>query len=260
MKYKSDVGVLGGRTYCKRCDALLFDGEAGICCLDGKIKLRPLHLPTRGIMDIYSGASSNSNEFLKNLRAYNSKFAFTSLGTKNVTIPGQGPPNFKITGRMHHFIGQLLPHADTEAVFAQVYTYDEQEQLRIRAKGQLKLTTIELWNNVINTLNPFAMRFRQIGSEECPEKSYVIKERIGDDHRRYNAPTSSEVAVLMPGDGSQETTFRDVVLRTSGGGLQRINEMNPSYDPLHYPLLFPFGDLGWANDLLQKMGLHERLL
>ena len=55
----------------------------------------------------------------------------------------------------------------------------------------------------------------------------------------------------MPGDGSQETHFRDVILNAQGGGLQRINEMNPSYDPLHYPVLFPMGDFGWANDLLQ---------
>jgi Helitron helicase-like domain at N-terminus len=56
---------------------------------------------------------------------------------------------------------------------------------------------------------------------------------------------------MMPGDGSQETHFRDVIISARGGGLKRINEMNPSYDPLHYPLLFPFGDFGWANDLLQ---------
>lgn len=251
VNLKSDVGVLGRRTVCNRCDALLFDGEAGICCLDGKIKLRPLHPPTRELMDIFSGESADSKEFLKNVRGYNSKFAFTSLGTKNVDIPGRGPPTFKITGRMHHFLGQLLPPADTEAVFAQVYIHDDQEQMRIRTKGQLKLATIELWNNTMNTVNPFAIRFRQIGNEACPEKSYIIKERIGDDQRRYNAPKSSEVAILMPGDGSQETTFRDVVICARGGGLRRINEMNPSYDPLHYPLLFPFGDFGWANDLLQ---------
>jgi hypothetical protein len=33
--------------------------------------------------------------------------------------------------------------------------------------------------------NPFALRFRQIGLENNLEKKYVIKERIGDDIRRY---------------------------------------------------------------------------
>ena len=62
----------------------------------------------------------------------------------------------------------------------------------------------------------------------------------------------------MPGDGSQETNFRDIIINSNGGGLQRINEMNPSYDPLHYPLLFPLGDFGWANDLAQ-VGTHRRV-
>jgi hypothetical protein len=29
------------------------------------------------------------------------------------------------------------------------------------------------------------------------------------------------------------------------GGLQRIREAHPAYDPLHFPLLFPHGELGW---------------
>ena len=49
------------------------------------------------------------------------------------------------------------------------------------------------------SINPFAIRFRQIGMEGCPDKSYVLKEKIGDDRRRYNAPTASEVAILCQG-------------------------------------------------------------
>lgn len=248
--YDSNVGIIG-RTECHKCGALLFDGESDICCLNGKIKLRPINPPTDEVKNIYSGESATSKEFLKHIRGYNSRFAFTSLGTKNAEIPGRGPPTFKISGRMHHYIGQLLPPENTEAVFAQVYINDEEEQERIRLKGEFNPNSIRLWNRVMNSINPFAIRFRQIGMEGCPDKSYVLKEKIGDDRRRYNAPTASEVAILMPGDGSQETTYRDVVLWARGGGLRRINEMNPSYDPLHYPLLFPFGDFGWANDLLQ---------
>ena len=251
LTFNTDVGKLG-RTLCTKCDAMLFDGESEICCAKGKVKLSPLHPPTEEIKSMFEGRSSESKEFLSKIRMYNSKFAFTSLGTKNVEIPGRGPPTFKINGRMHHLIGQLLPSQDQEPVFAQVYVHDQEEQLRLRLNGALNLNarTIQFWNCVMGS-NPFALRFRQIGLENNPEKKYVIKERIGDDIRRYNAPTADEIAIIMPGDGSQETAFRDVVLSARGGGLRRINEMNPSYDPLHYPLLFPFGDFGWANDLEQ---------
>lgn len=83
-------------------------------------------------------------------------------------------------------MGQLLPHQDQNPVFAQVYIHDQEEQLRLRMNGsaELKPETIEFWNGVMVT-NPFARRFRQIGLENCLEKQYVIKERIGDDIRRY---------------------------------------------------------------------------
>ena len=58
--------------------------------------------------------------------------------------------------------------------------------------------------------------------------------------RRYNTPATSEVAVLMPGDGLNVSN-RDVVLYKQGGGSKRINEFNECYDPL----LFPLGDQGY---------------
>jgi hypothetical protein len=83
-------------------------------------------------------------------------------------------------------MGQLLAHQDQDPVFAQVYIHDQEEQLRLRVNGSadLKAETIGFWNGVM-VENPFALRFRQIGLENCREKQYVIKERIGDDSRRY---------------------------------------------------------------------------
>lgn len=65
------------------------------------------------------------------------------------------------------------------------------------------------------------------------------------DRRRFNRPTASEVAAIMPGDGSEPANRRDIVITYRGGGVRRINELNPAYMPLHFPLLFPYGELGW---------------
>jgi len=49
----------------------------------------------------------------------------------------------------------------------------------------------------------------------------------------------------MVGDGHElHTANRDILLRMHDGDLQRISEIHPSYDPLHYILLFPRGDDG----------------
>ncbi|GES85174.1 transcriptional factor B3 [Rhizophagus clarus] len=54
----------------------------------------------------------------------------------------------------------------------------------------------------------------------------------------------------MVGDGHElHTANRDILLKMRNGNLQRISEIHPSYDPLHYILLFPRGDDGWHVDI-----------
>lgn len=69
---------------------------------------------------------TRSKRFLKQIRSYNSLFAFTSLGaTVDRTINnGTSPYVFKINGVVHHRIGTLLPHHGTRPKFAQLYIYD----------------------------------------------------------------------------------------------------------------------------------------
>ncbi|KAG0574270.1 hypothetical protein KC19_VG249600 [Ceratodon purpureus] len=76
------------------------------------------------------------------------------------------------------------------------------------------------------------------------------------DRRRYNLPAGSEIAVLIPGEEDRPQGTRDIVLRLRGEGhfLERINECHPAYLPLHYVLLFPFGELGWHEGLTHSNG------
>jgi hypothetical protein len=66
---------------------------------------------------------ARSKRFLRQIRSYNSLFAFTSLGAAvDRTInSGNAPYVFKINGVVHHRIGTLLPHQGTRPRFAQLY-------------------------------------------------------------------------------------------------------------------------------------------
>jgi hypothetical protein len=68
---------------------------------------------------------------------------------------------------------------------------------------------------------------------------------IQQDQRRYNAPVVDEIAAIIPGDGINADNSRDIILHQVGGALQRIYETHPAYTPLHYVLLFPYGECGW---------------
>ena len=67
------------------------------------------------------------------------------------------------------------------------------------------------------------------------------------DHRRYNLPTSNEVAVILSGTAASEP--RDIVLRRHDGPLRRISDLHTAYSPLQYPLLFPRGENGWYPEM-----------
>ena len=60
------------------------------------------------------------------------------------------------------------------------------------------------------------------------------------------------MAVLIA--APERANRRDVVLEWQDDAnqrmrLQRITELNPAYDPLSYPLLFPRGEDGWRTDI-----------
>jgi hypothetical protein len=67
------------------------------------------------------------------------------------------------------------------------------------------------------------------------------------DRRRYNLPIENEIVVLIPQDDERPQGVQDIVLRlrSEGNNLEHINECHPAYLPLHYVLLFPYGELGW---------------
>ncbi|CAG8648188.1 3926_t:CDS:2 [Dentiscutata erythropus] len=63
----------------------------------------------------------------------------------------------------------------------------------------------------------------------------------GFDIRRYNWSTADEIAVLLI-DNNTDSGY-DIFLCTTQGQLQRISECHAAYDPLQYPLLFPYSQL-----------------
>jgi hypothetical protein len=69
------------------------------------------------------------------------------------------------------------------------------------------------------------------------------------DPRRYNAPLADEVSMILPGEPKEVGNHDVIVQRRYGGGLLRMSELAPSYDPLQYLLLFLVGEDGWFDGL-----------
>ncbi|CAN0898468.1 ATP-dependent DNA helicase PIF1 [Linum grandiflorum] len=63
----------------------------------------------------------------------------------------------------------------------------------------------------------------------------------------YELPTGTELAGLIPGDFAPDRDDRDIIVNNRSTGLCRITSLNPLFDSLHFPLLFPHGNDGYHN-------------
>src|SRR6266498_3386051 len=72
----------------------------------------------------------------------------------------------------------------------------------------------------------------------------------GKDMRQYNQPTAPEVATIIL-DDEEIPKERDIVVHRKEGKLEHMSELHGTYDPLQYPLLFPYGEYGWHEPILR---------
>jgi hypothetical protein len=78
---------------------------------------------------------------------------------------------------------------------------------------------------------------------------------------RYNRPTASEIAVMLPGTG-EEVTYgkRDIVVQLQNGPFRRVSELNSNYCALRYPMLFTSGEPGWHEHMLHINSVYVSIL
>jgi hypothetical protein len=238
-----------------------------MCCLQGQVRLTQLKQPPIELWNLFSGLSPLSANFKKNIRQYNAAFAFTSLGAKidYSVMNGHGPYTFQINGELHHHAGALMPHGENTPTYAQIYIYDEAAQRlahTTRNDNLLPQLIAELQAMILCD-HPYIEIYKQAYQRilETPPDQHqnvymVIRSEKGDDQRRYNQVVDqNEIGVLIPGDGTQETSnHRDIVLHLQGGGLQRISHLHKSYISLHYVLLFPTGENGFFPSIPSHPG------
>ncbi|KZP24540.1 hypothetical protein FIBSPDRAFT_929756 [Athelia psychrophila] len=241
-------------------DSSLRTPKFGSCCAHGQVQLEPLQDPPYPLQQLFLGLTPQSREFLENIRQYNAAFAFTSLGVvqDHAVNAGIGPYIFRIHGELCHRAGALLPQPGQMPSYAQLYIHDPQAALQYRSNrnGNVRADTMQILQGVISDSHYYAHLYKhafEVLQEhgEVPDVHIRLRCAPNQDRRRYNLPTADEVAVILPGDGSQPTDSRDIILRLRwpDGPLQRISDGHPAYASLHYVLLFPHGEDGWHWEL-----------
>ncbi|OWZ14706.1 Helitron helicase [Phytophthora megakarya] len=188
------------------------------------------------------------------------RLGLTSMGATvcdNVAIDtvyanGQkGVYTFRVQGTICHRIGTLLPEDGAEPSFAQVYVYggDMKHQVdrRMKTIDGLDRTTLKAPLMILVANNPYVGKFltaREIAREGV-NLCLMPHEDPGTNLRTHSRSTANEVAANIVDEFASKE--RDIVVNLRGGGLQRISDLHSAYDPLQFPLLFPFGEQGWST-------------
>nr|XP_025617318.1 uncharacterized protein LOC112709653 [Arachis hypogaea] len=259
---------------CEHCNALYWYAERSnksynttdpkftLCCKGGKVQLPQLQQAPRVLYDLLFNNTPKSKHFRDNIRAYNSMFQFTSMGAKidRGISQARGPPTFILCGENYHLMGSLIPPKGNIAKFSQLYVFDTQNEIENRMAAIRGEHHKEIHEDIVRELkqmlddnNVLVKAFRMVRDSLAREPNNTIKLRLlgkrGKDGRRYNLPNTDEVAALIVGDFDIDKTDRDIVVETQSGRLQRINQLNLAYLGLQYPLLFPFGEDGYKEDI-----------
>ncbi|GAU22698.1 hypothetical protein TSUD_138210 [Trifolium subterraneum] len=225
--------------------------EFSICCQKGKVELPLLKKPPDLLVALINGHDRRSKNFKDNYRAYNSMFAFTSMGGHVIEDinNGGGPPQFILSGQNYHRIGSLLPEAGTTPKFAQLYIFDTENEVENRTacfksnkkkKDAIDKSLVKDLKEMIDYCNPLAKSFRKV---------------------RDPIQAVDEVAGLIVGDFEDLEIGRDIIVNDKRFGLTRIHETHVLFLPLQYPLMFPWGENGWEPNIplrKTKEALNEK--
>ncbi|XP_042988839.1 uncharacterized protein LOC122316384 [Carya illinoinensis] len=152
---------------------------------------------------------------------------------------------------MYHYIEDLVPE-DEHPSYLQLYFFDTEHELenRIHDAERLDPSIIARLMDILE-VNPYCRFFRTLSNISSLENHTIrIRSDIDLDQRVYNAPSVSHVATIWTEtDNCTEQKGRDIIVFNKAGGSHIVQYYFGCYDPLQYPLLFPFGDSGWHQGI-----------
>lgn len=255
------------------------DNKFNQCCRKGKVMLKKptdtngneLTYPTF-LRDLLSNRNNpECVAFRENIRAYNNAVSFASMGGKIVEPPGRGPYVFKMHGQTYHKTSHLLPPSSQVPQYAQLYVIDSSQATSIR---QQHIANQKCSPQILNQIDRFFREnnriaqtynmMREIENQFAetaiaagippPEISMIFRRDRHSDQRRYNAPTSNEIAMIFVDTDGEPPFERDIRIYPKNPEDPRkqfvnLSILSPNMDPMTYSLLYPYGEPGWQPSM-----------
>jgi hypothetical protein len=232
------------------CGAIKFKNESSFCCQKGKIKLA-LPKINNIVSNLLTDASEKGTHFRTFIRAYNNNLALASIGVRldeRFNNGKSGIYTFRVQGTIYHRVGPLTPF--NESQYLQLYIWDGDLQQEIKRRQELcsslRAEILTELLQYLNENNPHVQTFKMVSRQENIDNLEVrLHLKLGQDRRRYNIPTSNEIAAIWLDDSGQGNgdgiTHKHVLAIKKDGSYQKIPYLSGLYDSLAYPLLLTNG-------------------
>lgn len=80
--------------------------------------------------------------------------------------------------------------------------------------------------------------------------------------KTFNTPTCDEVAAILPEDyQDDQKEYENIhLVCTKTGNLKQVKNIISHYDPLHYTLMFPYGQPGWQYNTYPKANKKDEYI
>ncbi|KAL3851391.1 hypothetical protein ACJIZ3_013273 [Penstemon smallii] len=253
--------VLPAAAACLYCGAHRFFREgAAFCCSNGQICL-PQPAVCAILHFLFTDMSEIACEFRRRARTYNNAFAFTSIGMSidsDSWWAKEGIYALKVFGQVFHYMNPIDGSANTRDLLQLFFldTVNELDSEVVNAKG-LRADVMSIIVDALSN-NPYSIFFKRLRSwDNLSDAHVVLRRNPCMDQRTYNLPTVNEVAAIWrdtpQGDLGCE---RDIRVYTDGSRSHKVRYHYGCYDPLQYPILFPYGESGWHSGI-KKKGIHR---
>lgn len=202
------------------------------------------------------------------LRLYNSAFAMASINSNLNTLP-PGFFTYRVQGQIYIKTGSLVPLQGHKPQYNQLYIIEDEaalnERLSDSRNNKCKSNIMRSLQTMLNELNPFVKVYKKVAailaeeelkaaSENRPKYSVSMQfyKHKSLDLRRYNTPSSNEVAAIFVGENGEPPLNIDFSVQEYSQHLTTLKSTSPNIDPLTFPLLFPNGELGWHENLQHR--------
>ncbi|KAN0082863.1 hypothetical protein V8E55_008658, partial [Tylopilus felleus] len=228
---------------CSHCNARLLSTESNsFCCKNGQRVLPNLYpLPQR--MKSLLNHTSHGNHLRHHYRSINNLFTFAGIGVSGgfehfSTAAGTGPPSVAITGRTYHLL------RNTEYTDHSIHWFFYDEGLRTERADQFGIhaTIVDEIKCDLQDINPYVNSLQHFRSSPSSSLHVVELKDFSSNHDFTAVMHAANTTIINP---------RSILIRRHGDPHpQAINILSHHYEPLHYVLLFPHGEIGWgASDV-----------